>query len=308
MASAKPYFFEEGQEYEFMVKNRVSLPPDDEVFFVLFSPFQTKHLLSENPYINYKIVLGKKIKCRIDKINCTGKIYLEPEHPCYIEKNIYEFPVIGVEHIVNSDGKPEKMLVVEDCWHHQVHININASSFDLGAAKTVKCRVDRIKKGKLYLTPENDLPYTFAFKTGMVYEFRIHRMVTLAEDEEYFELIDESGKVHYLRKKYYKNYNFSIGDVIKCRVTAQPALFRHYLEPVHPYYKIGEVYDFLFTGIESFINESGEEIKKIMVSDGSEKDFFVSCDDFSKVPVEHGNTVRCLLKNIRMGRLVLECI
>ncbi|HNW90654.1 MAG TPA: hypothetical protein PKN48_13395 [Bacteroidales bacterium] len=307
MASAKPYFFEEGQEYEFMVKNRVNLPPDDEVFFVLFSPFQTKHLLSEKPYINYNIVPGKKIRCRIDKINCTGKIYLEPEHPFYKEKNSYEFPVIGVEDIVNSDGEPEKMLVVEDCWHHHIFMNIGASDLVSDVAKSVKCRVDRIKKGKLYLSLLNNMPHTFAFEVGRDYEFRIHRMVTLAEDEEYFELIDESGKVHYLKKKYYKNYNFSMGDVIKCRFTAQPALFRHYLEPVHPYYKIGEVYDFFFSGIESFINESGEEVKKIMVSDGSEKDYFVSCDDYSKVPVEPGNTVRCLLKNIRMGRLVLVC-
>ncbi len=46
----------------------------------------------------------------------------------------------------------------------------------------------------------------------------------------------------------------------------------------------------------------------IMVSDGSEKDFFVNCDDLSKLQVKTGSKVRCVVRNIKMGRLILECV
>ncbi|HNW70867.1 MAG TPA: hypothetical protein PKI01_10720 [Bacteroidales bacterium] len=306
MVPAKPYFFEEGQEYVFVVSNRIQLPPDDENFFILISAFNTKHLLPEKNYLNYNIVPGQRLKCRIDKINCSGKIFLEPEHPVYKEKEIYEFPVKGMETILNSEGKQELMILVDDCWHNDIFIN--ASTVETGKLKTIKCQVDRIKKGKLYLHPVTKKQFSSTYDIGKQYEFTVDSIVTLAEDEEYYVLKDAPGNVHYLRKKYFKDYNFDIGAVISCRVTAQPALFRHYLEPVHPHYKIGEVYDFLYSGTESYINESGEEVKKILVSDGSEKDFFVTCDYFSDLHTEPGSTVRCLLRNIKMGRLVLECV
>ncbi|HPS27580.1 MAG TPA: hypothetical protein PK269_08230 [Bacteroidales bacterium] len=308
MTSAHLYFFEEGQEYEFTVHSRLKFPPEDEKFLVLISPFNTRHLLKEKPFENYHLAIGRQLKCRIDKINCTGKIFLEPEHPYYKEHAVYDFPVKGLERITNSGGIIELMLVVEDCWGKTVYINIEGEGQVYAGEQTVRCRVDRIKKGKLYLTPVNNMQYAVAYEPGLEYVFRIHRIVTLAEDEEYFELIDESANVHYLRKKYYTDYHFDIGDSIKCRFVAQPAAFRHYLEPVHPRYKIGEQYDFLYSGNETYVNESGEEIKKIMVTDGSEKDFFVSCDDFAKLQIEPGSTIRCLLKNIKMGRLVLECV
>ena len=306
MVPARPYFFEEGQEYVFMVSNRIQLPPDDENFFILISAFNTKHLLPEKNYVKYHIEPGQRLRCRIDKINCTGKIFLEPEHPVYKEKEIYDFPVKRMERIVNSEGKQELMILLEDCWHNEIFMN--ASTTEATEQKTIKCQVDRIKKGKLYLHPAIKATYTANYDIGREYEFAVDSIVTLAEDEEYYVLKDGSGNVHYLRKKYFKDYNFSVGSVIKCRLTAQPEMFRHYLEPAHPRYKIGEVYDFLYSGTESYINESGEEVTKIMVSDGSEKDFFVSCDFFSDRHTEPGSTVRCLLRNIKMGRLVLECV
>ena len=210
-----------------------------------------------------------------------------------------------MEPIINSEGKQELMILLEDCWHNEIYMN--ASATEASKQKTIKCQVDRIKKGKLYLHPLTSAPYTANYDIGREYEFTVDSIVTLAEDEEYYVLKDTPGNIHYLRKKYFKDYNFVIGAVITCRVTAQPALFRHYLEPAHPRYKIGEVYDFLYSGTESYINESGEEVTKIMVSDGSEKDYIVNCVYFSDLHTEPGSTVRCLLRNIKMGRLVLEC-
>jgi len=306
MVSVNPYFFEEGQEYEFTVINRLNLPPDDDTYFVRVSSFQTRHLLAEKHYVNYKIMPGQKVKCRIDKINCSGKIFLEPEHPCYKENAVYDFPVKGIEEISNSEGKYEKMLVVEDCWKNKVCIHIDGT--DHAFDDIIQCRVDRIKKGKLYLTPVSQPRQSISYEPGKYYEFRIQDIVTLAEGEEYYELKDESDNSHYLRIKYYQNYQFKTGDLVRCCYVAAPALFRHYLEPLHPFYHIGSTYEFICTGTTKVKNVSGSEVTLINVSDGSDKDYFVTCSDESKPKPETGSVIRCLLKNIKMGRLVLECV
>jgi len=301
----KPFFFEEGQEYEFTVINRLSLPPDDDIFLVLISPFQTRHLLAEKHYVHYNIMAGQKIKCRIDKINCSGKIYLEPEHPFYKEKQMYDFPVKRAETIVNSSGKPEKMLVVADCWNNDVYVN--ASGMDTNI-KHIKCSVDRIKKAKLYLTPAACMRKQVNYDMDRVYTFLVDCIVTLAEDEEYYVLKDESGNLHYLRKKYYKDYGLIPGSQVCARFTSTPSAYRHYLEPIHPRYKPGNIYEFMYKGIESYINESGEEVKKLIVSDGTGNDYFVNCNDWLQPETLPGQALSCLLKNMRMGRLVLECV
>jgi len=306
MTAAKPHLFEEGQACDFFINSRIQLPPDDENYFVLISSFNTKHLLQEKSYLDYNLQLGQNIICRIDKINCSGKIFLEPEHPVYKEGNVYEFPVISCEQIITSEDQTETIIIVEDYRKHKFYVNV--TNTELQNKKMISCRVDRIKKGKLYLSAEDHEQIYDDFKTGVFFDFIIENTTTLAEDEEYFVLRDANNKVHYLRKKYYESYGFSVGDKIKCRYIAQPALFRHYLEPEHPFYKIGESYDFLFSGTESYINESSEEVTKILVSDGSEKDFFVNCDKLSNIQILPGTKIKCRIKDFKMGRPILECI
>ncbi|HPB26471.1 MAG TPA: hypothetical protein PLB59_12495 [Bacteroidales bacterium] len=306
MASVTPYFFEEGQEYEFTVISRQSMPPGDDTYFVMASPFQTRHLLAEKHYIHYKIIPGQKIKCSIDKINCSGKIYLEPRHPAYEVGQEYDFPVKGVREIVNSAGAGELMLVLEDCFKNEVYVNISGRVF--AASETVRCRVDRIKKGKLYLTPVDFSRNIPVYETGKYYQFILEGIVTLAEGDEYYVLRDEQGNAHHLRKKYFEHYGFHAGCIVYAQFLSQLAPFRHYLEPLHPEYKTGGTYEFSFAGIESYINERGTETRKPFVRDGSGKEYAVQCADLEKFDIAVGSRIWCRVSSIRMARLALECL
>ena len=73
-------FLKENGFYVFRVIKRITLP-DESRFFVLESPFNTRHLLPAEFYEKYDIMPGKNIRCRVDKINCVGRIFLEPGHP-----------------------------------------------------------------------------------------------------------------------------------------------------------------------------------------------------------------------------------
>jgi hypothetical protein len=307
MASNKPYIFEEGNRYNFTITGTVLLPPDDEKFLILQSSHGSKHLLKYEPYKDYGLQIGNRVDCRIDKISCSGKIYLEPEHKSYKEGTIYCFKISGFEEILNSEGMAEKFLGLFDVNGQVVFVNIGDHSMR-DFAETVLCRVDRIKKGKLYLSLADSINKTSKLETGKDYEFLITGLVTLAEDEEFYTLQDEFDEIHYLRTKYFKDYGLHPGDKINCKVITQPQIFRHYLEPEHPYYKVGAVYRFFVSGNDSYENEFGEKVIKILVKDGEDKEYFADCGDVIEKLPDPGSVLDCRVESIRMSKLILTCV
>jgi hypothetical protein len=307
MTQQVPYFFEEGQTYPFKVGGKISLPPDDEEFLVLQSHLGSRHLLKYSAYKDYGLEKGIGVNCRIDKISCSGKIYLEPEHKDYKEGRIYNFRNLGFEEILNSEEKAERFLKLEDVNGYTIFVNIGELT-PRDFSEQVFCRVDRIKKGKLYLSLSQTDVLVSKLEIGKTYEFLVTDLVTLAEDEEYFVLIDEFEELHYLRKKYFEDYGFTEGDSIKCRMLGSPKLFRHYLEPEHPFYKIGGQYDFFVSGTEVHKDEFGKEVSKLLVKDGSEKEYFADCDLLDQNLPEVGTIVKCRVERIRMSKLLLKCI
>ncbi len=306
MLADTSFFFEEGQIYSFLIKGEVQLPPDDESFLILVSPFNSKHLLKKSPYINYQLTLGASVNCRIDKINCAAKIFLEPEHPFYKEGNIYDFNVLRKYTITNSDGNIEQALVLKDCFNQEFIIHQDDEIET--TTSSVSYRVDRVKKGKLYLSLPDDNDVLAQLTIGNQYKFIVKDLMTRADNEEYYLLLDENVNKHYLRKKYYMEYGFVLGSEIVCTVVSTPLKFRHYLEPQHPKYKIGEKYDFIISGIETYMDVFGKEITHLMVNDGSEKEYFVQCPEINTTNTDIGTVIKCLLTDIRLSRLRLVCI
>ncbi len=283
------------------------LPPDDEEFLILNSKFGSRHLLKYEPYKNYGLKKNTEVNCRIDKISCSGKMYLEPEHKDYKEGSIYSFRISAYEEMLNSDEKAERFLQLEDANKQVVYVNIgdhNPRDF----TDKVRCRVDRIKKGKIYLSLAETTPIQSKLETGKYYEFLITDVQTMAEDEEYFVLLDEFDEVHYLRRKYFDDYGFITGDSIRCLVLNKPQLFRHYLEPEHPFYKIGEIYPFFVAGTELHTDEFNHEIIKLIVRDGREKEYFADCNQDKEQMPEAGTIVKCRVEHIRMSKLILKCV
>ena len=127
------------------------MPPDDEEFFVLRSRQNSRHLLSKNLYAAYGISPGMEITCKVDKVNCSGKMFLEPEHPHYKTGGVYDFNVIRTISITNSVGNVEKMTVVSDIAGNEIFVPYSELP-DGGEQTPLSCRVERIKKGLLFLS------------------------------------------------------------------------------------------------------------------------------------------------------------
>jgi len=136
----------EGEWFPFIIHNLVKLQ-DDEWYYVLKDINGLKHFMSAKYYENYGLKLGDEILCKIDRINCTGRIYLEPEHPFYTEGEIYDFEVLNV-----SDWNNEITLKVKGFSESSIEIPLyNIKKVEIKEEKMVRCIVKSIKKGRLFL-------------------------------------------------------------------------------------------------------------------------------------------------------------
>ncbi|MDP2424332.1 MAG: hypothetical protein U1C46_07925 [Bacteroidales bacterium] len=106
-------YFEEGKQMEFKVLKMITIP-GDELYFLLESPGLHRLLLPAAYFSDYGIYPGMGITCLVDKINCTGRIFLEPLHP-YFEAGVrYVFDVMDCMQIFDRKERPVLDYTVKD--------------------------------------------------------------------------------------------------------------------------------------------------------------------------------------------------
>jgi len=137
--------------YRFKIIKKIEIPSDQN-YFLLQDPFEYRHLLPEKFYINYGLENQNEILCYVDKINCSGRIFLDPEHPYYRISEIYQFPFYGKKIITTRHGDSKKMLVVKDIFNNECYAEASVEQWtdDFNPAY-LYCRVVRIKKARLML-------------------------------------------------------------------------------------------------------------------------------------------------------------
>jgi hypothetical protein len=54
-----------------------------------------KHLIAVEYYHYYGIKKGDTIRCRLDRVNCQGRFFFEPDHPVYKRGETYIFKLVS---------------------------------------------------------------------------------------------------------------------------------------------------------------------------------------------------------------------
>ncbi len=141
----------EGNKYDFEIKKLIRLS-DEQSYFILIDPYGKKHLMFDRYYIHYGMKTGDVICCNIDKINCNGRIYLEPQHPYYQNGRNYEIEFLDVMEIENSKKKKLFILHVNDSYHSTAFLqNVRQSHYKDFISRKVIAKVEYVKKARLYL-------------------------------------------------------------------------------------------------------------------------------------------------------------
>lgn len=296
------YKFTEGENHSFKIIGFKEIPETEESFFILENFFGGKHLLKANPFKHYHLEINQQINCRIDKINCSGKIYLEPENPIYKVGEIYDFELIRIIDHINSIGEKEKAAIVKDHFGSKTTCSL-PKKFPPQKTKWIKCKVLRIKKGELFLSipelVENKL------EIGKIYSFKLFEIKKLEDEFDYYILKDDYENLYPLKKEMYEQYGFIINQLIKCYVTKYNADGHLKIEPVHPYYKIGKTYRFKFLYKTEEYDLLGNKEIVIVVEDvyGLETNVRTSKILSDK---SFSDFITCKVEGIRKGKAILS--
>jgi hypothetical protein len=142
--------FTEGEWHYFRVQKILEIP-GEELYFLLESSKGNRMLMPFMLYKNYGIEPGNKIRCRIDKINCSGKIFLEPEHPSLSNGNRYDFTILGKKQSTDRKGRTQTYYSLKLPEGMQAHAMLD-DNISLPIPLHIKATLIRIRKGILILS------------------------------------------------------------------------------------------------------------------------------------------------------------
>lgn len=296
----------EGQWYTFRVLKVVSLA-EDEAWFVMEDPNGYKILLPKGFYEDYGFAPGQSVSCRVDKINCNGRMFLEPEHPHYKEGQIYDFALESKGHRKNIINQDERFFIVRDVFHHTWKVRTYDAALWENPPVRIPCKVKRIKKGKLFLVVAGEEVKHPDLQPGRLYVFTIaDEMLNPDDGQRYYILEDASGNKHLLRKKYYHHYGFRKGQQITCRVDKFASEGYYLLEPEHPCYAPGNTYSFAVDRVEELVFTDGFAQKVLVLTDCFGEEVKVFVDEETAACYQDKGQARALVQRIRKSRLEVE--
>lgn len=141
---------EEGKEYEFFVEKLLPLP--DGNYFILVDKQNCKYLLPQQYYTNYPITVGTYIFCNVNKINCNGKIFLEPRHPIYKINDIDIFTLYQLQQRIKRRTQEPYYVILAYNQKYDKAVVLNHTEINLEILPTnYKCKVVKVKKAELQL-------------------------------------------------------------------------------------------------------------------------------------------------------------
>jgi hypothetical protein len=139
----------EGDVFPFLLLRQIEIPGDDE-FFLMESQQGNRLLIPFKHYQNYGFEPGITVNCKVDKINCNGRVYLEPEHPFYKPGHDYCFTLLNRFEFSDRKNRLIARYNLKGEWVNPVEADIRHDNALTGGL-LFNARLLRIRKGVLYL-------------------------------------------------------------------------------------------------------------------------------------------------------------
>ncbi|GAB4313095.1 MAG: hypothetical protein Kow00127_03970 [Bacteroidales bacterium] len=285
-----------GQIFPFHVDKLLRLPDGSEAFR-LTDPNGVTHLIDASLYKRYNIRTGTLLDARIDHINCAGRIFIEPKHPCYGFGGIFQ-----MEYDSHDDADRHTAFLI-DCYGNR--IRIPAADLPAGITKGEKVQViiERIKKGRPVVSTRLSQDNFEEVPPGQWVKFRVGPVVHYENKYDYYLLFDMQGRKYRLRRKFYTRYGFAEGDIIQCRkVTDESGWF---FEPKHPEWEPGKRYSFKVLS-RTLIDKYPEGSQEALILDNPYGKPVYLPARLLKSPEKIGGTIECFIRDIQYSEPVLS--
>lgn len=287
---------EEGRYYKFVTLRKIILPDSNENL-ILTGPDNKKYLLPLAYYQEYKLTERDEIVCKVDKINCSGKVFLEPQHPYYKEGEYYPFVFMELISSGKDDQQGSISFLAKDNYGNKITAPCNLLNSIPEKGALIQLKVERISKGRLHFSPHGKKDEVEELIEGELYEFLVKSTMTDSDGEEYYLATDINNKEHRLPVKYYIHYGFKEGEKFRGKIVRYSAGSPKSIEPENPWYKPGDIVEVTVGSLvqdETGINYVAD------VFDNKGFNYSVKCTKVPDKPV-----LKCTVLKIRKGRPVL---
>jgi hypothetical protein len=135
----------EGETYPFQFIRIIPLS-DNMNYMLMEDPFGIRHLVPYEYYSQYGLQTGTTVNCRIDKINCTGRVFLEPEHPFYKTGSTFDFKIVRFQEADKANTLP--VYIVKDAFGNEILVESGSVLLNIRETGQLCCFIEGFKKGK----------------------------------------------------------------------------------------------------------------------------------------------------------------
>lgn len=139
-----------GNWYYFTIIKVVTIPHDQD-YFQIRDEYGYNYLVPSVYYSHYGLCPGKGVWFRLDRINCLGRLFFEPEHPVYKQGSTYQFNLLSIERVQTGNRDEAWFAVVSDAYGQEWRTVPFKTLLPLKSSGKISCLVKRIKKARLYL-------------------------------------------------------------------------------------------------------------------------------------------------------------
>jgi hypothetical protein len=144
----KTLLLKAGTKYDLRIYKLLQID-EDKTYFIGIDKNGLRHLVPEVYYRHYGIKTGDIVRCRLDRINCLGRFFFEPDNPLYKLKGVYHFKLRGINF---PAGVNLATANVEDKFGNEWEtLPFSMKNRPTLKITTLLCRVKAFKKARMFL-------------------------------------------------------------------------------------------------------------------------------------------------------------
>ncbi len=277
--------------------------PDGNQYYILEDTEGYRHMLPYKFYSKFGFELNQEILCQVVKVNCNGKLFLEPRHPFYSRDEYFNFLIIKTIECENCPGV--QFHVIKDKLGNEYNIAARGS-IPLGTY-TLNCKVKRINKGRLELEPARGPVELISWpRPGTEVTMTVLDHEPMASGESYYILGNESFQFIFAEFRHYQNFGWKRNDEVVCHVFGMQRGKDVIIEPEHPVYKLDQHYTFKFVKLYNQSDLLLGPKRFLIVEDTDGQQFEVMVNGMMIPDEYHPDEVICRVRKYRKGQPVLS--
>ncbi|HNQ59875.1 MAG TPA: hypothetical protein PK028_05260 [Bacteroidales bacterium] len=290
--------YKPGDIAEFEVINKKSFP-DDREYFVLQDASAMRFLLPAKRYSHYSIECGIYIKCRIDRINCNGRIFLEPFHPYLHKGSSYVFEVYSLfqSNLIN-------IASLKDQLGYDYMVMLRP---DYRPSEKILCRVKKISKAKVHLVSEVANPQWLSPPQEGLYTMKNIGIYSHPSGNRFCLAYHPIFGVDLIPLNSVVDAGFEKSPFLQCFVYTDDYEIPRF-EPVPAGLWPGKEKELYFDSYDSKMDCMRGPKTIMIVNDGLGNEYEISLGNSKYITMPFGNPVKCRVKKIKKGRPVFELI